>query len=133
MTLREYLVRKKGIGVLATADGEGKVNLAYYAQPFPIDDETVAFIMADRLTHKNIQSNPHAAYLLAESDAHFQGRRLYLTKIKEEADYDTIYALMRQRDSKRAEEYKDAAKFLVYFHVDKVLGLFGECKENECF
>ena len=49
----------KGMGVLATADREGKVNLAVYAQPHIVDAETVAFIMLDRLTHHNLQSNPH--------------------------------------------------------------------------
>ncbi|MDQ7825869.1 MAG: pyridoxamine 5'-phosphate oxidase family protein [Candidatus Eremiobacteraeota bacterium] len=133
MTLKDYLSTKRGIGVLATVDKDGKPDLAYYAQPFYMGDETIAFIMADRLTHKNTGENPHAAYLFYERDAHFKGRRFFLTKLKEETDKDKMYELMKERDSKMAEEYKEAAKFLVYFHVDKVLDIFGDCKDQECF
>ena len=67
MNLREYFESVKGRGVLATADEDGKVDAAIYASPHFIDEETVAFIMRDRLTHHNLQSNPHAAYLFMES------------------------------------------------------------------
>jgi hypothetical protein len=81
-----YFEKKKGRGVVATADLEGKVGVAVYARPHFIDEKTVAFIMADRLMHKNVQSNPHAAYLFLESGDKYVGKRLYLTKIKEEKD-----------------------------------------------
>jgi hypothetical protein len=41
----------KGHGVLATADSTGKVNAVVYARPHVMDEKTVAFIMAERLTH----------------------------------------------------------------------------------
>ena len=66
MSLGEYFEKTKGLGVLATADSKGKVDAAIYSRPHVMDDETVAFIMADRLTHNNLQSNPHAAYLFKE-------------------------------------------------------------------
>ncbi len=64
MKLSEYFEKTKGRGIIATADAEGKVGIAVYARPHFIDEETVAFIMGDKLMHKNLQSNPHAAYLL---------------------------------------------------------------------
>ena len=66
MELKDYFEDKKGIGVLATADSEGKVGAAIFARPHVLDDCSVAFIMRDRLTHHNLQSNPHAAYLFSE-------------------------------------------------------------------
>ncbi len=78
MNLSEYFAKAKGCGVLATADAEGKVGIAVYARPHFIEEETVAFIMADRLTHKNLESNPHAAYLFIESGEKYAGKRLYL-------------------------------------------------------
>jgi len=51
MKLDEYFESTKGRGVLATADKNGKVNLAMYARPYLMDDHTVTFIMAERLTH----------------------------------------------------------------------------------
>jgi hypothetical protein len=63
MDLAEYFENQKGSGVLATADDQGRVDAAVYARPHVIDSETIAFIMPDRLTHHNLQSNNHAAYL----------------------------------------------------------------------
>ena len=58
MKLGDYFDKVKGLGVLSTADSSGKVNSAVYARPHVVDEQTVAFIMADRLSHANLQSNP---------------------------------------------------------------------------
>jgi hypothetical protein len=84
MKLNEYFEKKTGRSVLATADDKGIVNVAIYSRPHFMDEETIAFIMADRLTHNNLQSNPHAAYLFMESGDKYVGKRLHLTKIKED-------------------------------------------------
>ncbi|MBW2559855.1 MAG: pyridoxamine 5'-phosphate oxidase family protein, partial [Deltaproteobacteria bacterium] len=62
MTLGDYFEKTTGTGVLATADSSGKVNAAIYGRPHFINDQTIAFIMADRLTHANIQTNDSAVY-----------------------------------------------------------------------
>lgn len=54
MNLSEYFEKPEGLGVLATADASGKVDVAVYARPHFMDDNTIAFIMADRLTHTNL-------------------------------------------------------------------------------
>ena len=110
----------KGMGVLATADGSGKVNLAVYAKPHIVDAETIAFIMLDRLTHHNLQSNPHAAYLFREEGTGYKGRRLHLTKIKEEEDQETIESIRKNKNRR-----PKGKEFLVYFRVDNVLPLIG--------
>ena len=66
MDLAQYFDKAKGVGVLGTADPEGKVDLAIYARPHIIDDQTVAFIMRDRLSHANVVANPHVGYLFIE-------------------------------------------------------------------
>ena len=63
------------------------MDAAVYSRPHVMEDGTVAFIMRDRLTHHNLQSNPHAAYLFLEKAAGYQGKRLFLTKVTEEKDY----------------------------------------------
>jgi hypothetical protein len=63
MDLGTYFENFKGTGVMATADDQGRVDVAVYARPHIMDQETIAFIMPDRLTHHNLQSNNHAAYL----------------------------------------------------------------------
>ena len=121
MKLREYFESVKGRGVLATADGEGKVDAAIYATPHFLEDETIAFIMRDRLTHNNLQSNPHAAYLFIETGQKFAGKRLFLTKTREEEDSELLYSLRRKKYS----DEKNEPKFLVFFQIDKVLPLIG--------
>jgi hypothetical protein len=128
MKISEYFEKKKGRGVIATADSEGRVGVAVYARPHFIDEKTVAFIMADRLMHNNVRSNPHAAYLFLESGDRYVGKRLYLTKIKEEKNSALIDKIRRKESCPVYDKYRDKIKYLVYFHVDKVLPLIGAKK-----
>ena len=118
---KEYFEKTKGTGVLATADKYGKVNAAIYARPHFLEDGTVAFIMRDRLTHHNLESNPNAAYLFMENGPGYKGKRLYLTKIREEQDTERVDSLRRKNYSND----KDNPKFLVVFQLDKTLPLIG--------
>ncbi len=79
MDLSEYFESANGLGVLATASADGQVDLAVYARPHVLAKDTVAFIMADRLSHANLQSNPRAAYLFREDGEGYRGKRLHLT------------------------------------------------------
>jgi hypothetical protein len=124
MTLQEYFEHTKGLGVLATADHEGRVNAAIYARPHVMDKETVAFIMPERLTHHNLQSNPHAAYLFRENAPGYKGKRLHLTKIREEEDTELLHSLRRRVYDPELEE-KEGQRYLVFFKIDKVLPLIG--------
>ena len=126
MQLDEYFEKKTGKSVLATSDDKGIVNVAIYSRPHFMDQETIAFIMADRLTHNNLRANPHAAYLFMESGDKYVGKRLYLAKIKEEKDSPLI-ATLRQRKTYAAKKaYEAETKYLVYFRIDKVLPLIGD-------
>jgi hypothetical protein len=125
MKITEYFEKKKGRGVIATSDSEGNVGVAVYARPHVIDEKTVAFIMADRLMHKNLQSNPRAAYLFLESGDRYVGKRLYLTKVKEEKNTELIDQIRRRESCPVDEGYKKGTRFLVYFKIDKVLPLIG--------
>lgn len=127
MKIKEYFQTAKGQGVLATADSDGQVDAAIYATPHTIDDETVAFIMRDRLTHSNLQSNPHAAYLFMEEGSGYKGVRLFLTKTKEEKDSELLYSI-RRREYPSESEAERGPLFLVFFKVDKVLPLIGAGK-----
>ncbi|MGQ9695831.1 MAG: pyridoxamine 5'-phosphate oxidase family protein [Thermodesulfobacteriota bacterium] len=126
MKLSQYFAKTKGRGIMATADGIGNVAIAVYARPHFIDEETVAFIMADKLMHKNLQSNPQAAYLFMEDKERYVGKRLYLTKIREEKDKDLIDQIRRKDRCPVYRVYKDSLRYLVYFRIDKVLPLIGE-------
>ena len=121
MDLKDYFENAQGLGVLGTADSEGKVDVAVYSRPHVMDSETVAFIMRDRLTHHNLQSNPHAAYLFKEAGEQYVGKRLFLTKIREEQDTDLAYKLRRRK----YPDHKKEPLFLVFFRIDQILPLIG--------
>jgi len=123
MELTEYFKNTEGLGVLATADGDGKVNSAVYARPHVMEDGSLAFIMRDRLTHKNIQSNPHATYLFKEDGSGYKGKRIYLTKIREEENSPLIDSLSRR--TYRSDEGGKESKFLVYFKLERERPLIG--------
>lgn len=122
MTLKEYFDNAKGYGVLATADSAGKVNTAVYARPHVMDEKTVAFIMAERLTHENLKSNPWASYLFIEAGEGWSGKRVYLKKLKEEQNEELIGEICRRCDYSR---YEVENRFVVYFSVENVLPLIG--------
>lgn len=128
MKLSEYFEKAKGRGVIATSDSKGKVGTAVYGRPHFINEKTVAFIMADRLMHKNLQSNPYAAYLFMEAKDKYVGKRLYLRKIKEEKDSSLIDKIRRRESCPAYAVYKDIIRYLVYFRIDKVLPLIGDKK-----
>jgi hypothetical protein len=122
--LKDYFENTNGHGVLATADANGLLNQAVFARPHVMEDGTAAFIMPHRLTHQNLQENPHAAYLFMESGPGYKGKRLYLSKVREEQDTELLYAL-RRRTYPAEKEKQEGPRFLVFFRVDKVLPLIG--------
>lgn len=124
MKLADYFDSVTGKGVLATADQGGKVDVAIYSKPHLNEDGSLAFIMRDRLTHHNLQSNPHAAYMFIEQGPSPEGIRLQLTKTGESRDAELIASLTR-RTLSPAEDQAAGDKFLVSFAIDLVLPLIG--------
>ncbi len=126
MKLGDYFENAQGVGILATANADGEVNAAIYSRPHFLDsadEDTLAFIMADRLSHANVQANPHAAYLFIEDGPEYSGKRLSLTRVREETDPERIQALRRRSRPEACEEGNP--RFLVYFHVDGIRPLIG--------
>ena len=121
MELKHYFENTKGVGVLATADADGKVDAAIYARPHFMEDGTLAIIMRDRLTHHNLQSNPYATFLFIEDGPGYKGKRLFMTKLREEKDSELLNSLR----SRQYLDEKEEAKFLVFFKLDKELPLVG--------
>jgi len=124
MNLADYFENASGMGVLSTADTDGKVNAAVYSRPHFLEDGTVALIMRDRLSHANLKSNPHAAYLFIEKGSGFKGKRLYLTKVREEEKSELLVKLKRRQVTPEADAEKGPL-FLVIFKIDKELPLVG--------
>ena len=121
MELKEYFENTEGNAILSTADGNGQVDAAIYSRPHFMEDGTIALIMRDRLTHHNLQSNPHAFYMFIEKGTGYKGKRFFLTKVREEQDTELLQSLRRRQYI----DEKDEAKFLVFFNITKELPLVG--------
>ena len=124
MDLTKYFEEHTGFGVLSTADKDGRVNAAVYARPHCFEDGTVGFIMPDRLTYSNLQSNDCATYLFRQDaevgERRYDGVRLYMKKVGEDDDQERIAKLRR-----RTRGADDGGRHLVIFQVDKELPLVG--------
>ena len=121
--LKDYFESTTGVGILSTASADGRVDAAVYSRPHVMEDDTLAFIMRDRLTHKNIRENPHAIYLFMERGPGYKGKRLFLTMVREEVDSELLYKLRRR--SFPPEKDRREVKFLVFFKLDMELPLIG--------
>lgn len=124
MNLQQYFNNHQGTGIMSTADSHGRVDAAIYARPHSMPDGTLAMIMRDRLTHKNLQENPHAVYLFLETSPGHQGVRLFLKKIREDDD-PALIAQLTRRTLTVEEDKAKGPKFIVYFEVEKALKLIG--------
>jgi hypothetical protein len=123
MDWKEYFETKTGMGFLATANSKGEVDIAVYSKPKVMDDGTLACGMADRLTHANLSENPHAVYAFNEGG--FQGKRLFMEKVKEETEGPLIESIRKEADRLVGPGVGDMVKFVVYFRVKKDLPLVG--------
>ena len=124
MNWQQYFDETHGTGFLATADGHGRVNIAIYSRPHGRDDGTLVFGMTDRLTHANLQENPHATY--AFHGKGFQGVRLYLEKVHEEDCGPLLEQLRKRADTIVGPGTGAAVTHLVRFRVTKALALVGD-------
>ena len=121
MNLSNYLESHEGIGILSTANNNGEVNGAVYARPHALDEDTVVFVMRERLSRANLLENRHAHFLFLEEGSRSKGVRLHLEMIDEIKDNDIIRMFSRRKKTDGDEEYK----YLVKFKVKKALQLIG--------
>lgn len=126
MELKNYFETTSGTGVLSTADSHGYVDAAIYSRPHFLEDK-MAFIMRDRLSYRNLASNPHAVYLFIEAGPGYTGKRIYLTKVNEEKNSEQIDSLRRRKTDSNPDENK----FLVFFEVSHERPLVGDHQNDQ--
>ncbi|MBN1980072.1 MAG: pyridoxamine 5'-phosphate oxidase family protein [Chitinivibrionales bacterium] len=124
MDLARYFEEHDGIGVLATCDPDSLVDAALYGKPAVIDENTVAFIMKEYLSHKNLKANLHAAYLFIEKTGGYRGIRLHLTMTREE-DSPSLIASIQKKQPEVYPENDASGKYVVFFQVDRIRPLVG--------
>ncbi|MBF0384315.1 MAG: pyridoxamine 5'-phosphate oxidase family protein [Candidatus Omnitrophica bacterium] len=124
MKLKDYFEGTKGISVLSTSDNKGEVDSAIYSRPHVLDNGNIAFIMADKLSHSNLQKNPKACFLFKEDGPGYKGKRLYLLKISETQNKEEVDRLRRAHRCKNDDD-EGKVRFLVTFSITKELPLVG--------
>jgi hypothetical protein len=67
-----------GRGIIGTADAKGGVNLAVFATPHVVDEETLAWGFAEGRSYQNLKENPRASYLYLAPSRGCNGWRLSL-------------------------------------------------------
>ena len=123
MNLARYFDKNTGTGIFSTSDDiTGQANGAIYAKPHVMDDGRVAFIMRDRLSHRNLKNNPRAHYLFVENGGKSHGVRLHLEMIEESSD-DALVDLYSRRSKRDGD---DEQRFFVTFEIVKALKLLGD-------
>ena len=123
MNWKDYFEKTTGKGFLATAGRTGEVDIAIYSRPHVMEYGTLAFGMTDRLTHANLQENPHAVYAFNEKG--YEGVRLYLEKAREETEGSLLEEIRKRADEVVCPGTGDAIKYVVYFRIAKDLPLVG--------
>jgi len=109
-----------GRGVIGTADANGVVNMALFAVPHVVDDETLAWGFAERRSVDNLKANPHASYLYLAPTRGHSGWRLTLTLIREDREGELLEKIREEAAKSSTPMAGGAVKFVAYFKVDEV-------------
>ena len=125
MDLKAYFDNTEGMGILSTADSRGNVDAALYGRPHMQAEDSFALIMQPRLTYSNLQTNPKAVYMFIEKGPGYTGKRIYLEKIREEANPEKVQAARRSHHG--CKEGDERAK-LVFFKVNHIRPLVGDAE-----
>ena len=109
-----------GRGIIGTADAKGTVNLAVFAIPHVIDEETLAWGFSDGRSLENLKQNPHASYLYLAPSRGYSGWRLALTLIKEEQEGELLVSIREGAARAAGPQAGAILKSVVYFKVAEV-------------
>lgn len=123
MDLQTYFEGTKGLAVLSTANGSGDVNSAVYSRPHILEDGNVAFVMNDKRSFKNLQTNPKASFLFVEAGEGYRGVRLYLKMVASTDEKDVVEKYRRHHSTGKESEY---TKYFVSFEVVESRQLVGD-------
>jgi hypothetical protein len=109
-----------GRGIIGTADAAGVVNMAVFAIPHVIDEETLAWGFTEGRSIANLRLNPHASYLYLAPTRGYSGWRLTLTMTQEIGEGELLQKIKEEATSFSGSMAGAAVKQVVYFKVEEV-------------
>ena len=133
--LMEYFNKQPRLGILSTADKNGKVDSGYFGSPRMIDEKTIFMGLGKNRTFANLQENPRACFLIMEPGSklpEWKGVRVYLKMI----DCQTSGEKLDNVKSRIAEAAgENAAKMIhaaITFEIEEIRPLadFGQGWES---
>lgn len=101
-----------GRGVIGTANAQGVVNMAVFATPHIIDDETLAWGVGEGRSYQNLKENGNASYLYLAPTRGFNGWRLTLA-LKEMSDAGALLEEIKHN----AEQMSGSQAAMIIKHV----------------
>ncbi|WP_292518280.1 pyridoxamine 5'-phosphate oxidase family protein [Methanoculleus sp.] len=114
--LMEYFNKQPRIGLLSTANGDGKVDAAVFGSPMMVDEKTVVMGIGENRTFAYLQENPNAVYTIVEQGEtimDWKGLRVYLTM----KEYATSGEVLDTYRKKIAEIAGEAAAAMIHASV----------------
>jgi len=121
--LMDYFNKQPRLGVLSTANREGKVDAAVFGSPMMIDEKTVVMGLGKNRTFAYLQENPNAVFTIVEPGEtimDWKGLRVYL-KMKESATSgETLDTYRKQIAAVVGEEAAAMIHAWVKFEVGEV-------------
>ncbi|MFA7563493.1 MAG: pyridoxamine 5'-phosphate oxidase family protein [Methanoculleus sp.] len=119
--LMDYFNKQPRLGVLSTANKEGKIDAAVFGSPMMVDEKTVVMGLGNNRTFAYLQENPNAVFTIMEQGAtlaDWKGLRVYL-KMKE---YKTSGETLDDYRRKVAEAAGEDAAAMIHASVTFEIG-----------
>ncbi len=115
----KFLESPDRTNVFATADAQGKVNIAAFGSPMLVDGDKIRMLLGDNRTYANLCENPSAALFVnlhGKTGMAMEGCRLYL-KVLSMADdgqeFDAVHGEIKNRIGDAASMLKHLIKLEV--------------------
>lgn len=117
------LFQQPGLGVMATASKDGRVNTAVYARPHIIDEQTLVWGVTEGRTLRNIIENPQVSYLFKASSPGYRGVRLALKLMKTEESGFMLESIKENADAVVGPGTGASVTHALWFTVTEVRSL----------
>ncbi len=112
--LMEFFNKQPRIGVMGTANKDGKPNIAHLGSPRMVDEKTVVVGLGENRTLANLKANPYAVYTILEPGKtvpEWKGVRVYLKALSIEDSGELLDGI---KDSFIKKGNEGAAKMMKY-------------------
>lgn len=126
MDLNQYFNEHDGVGVLSTADRDGRVNSAIFARPYVDESGTIIFVAARHRSLENLQANPSASFLFKEQGSGYKGLRLDLKLSSIIDNSEKIDKFRKENSGALYERYRDVDAVLALFELEAQRPLVGD-------